>query len=64
MFTFIMSAYHMYIIRTFLIITGLTLIVVYILAKLYKDNQVIPEDLDILNDDDEEEEQIDIADIL
>ena len=63
MLTFIMSAYHMYIIRTFLIITGLTLIVVYILAKLYKDNQVIPEDLDILNDD-EEEEQIDIADIL
>jgi hypothetical protein len=58
-----MSSYHMYIIRTFLIITGLTLIVVYILAKLYKDNQVIPEDLDILNDDDEEE-QIDIADIL
>lgn len=58
-----MSAYHMYIIRTFLIITGLTLIVVYILAKLYKYNQVIPEDLDILNDDDEEE-QIDIADIL
>tara|TARA_A100001035_G_scaffold278253_1_gene276760 strand:- start:1279 stop:1440 length:162 start_codon:yes stop_codon:yes gene_type:complete len=53
----------MYIIRTFLIITGLTLIVVYILAKLYKDNQVIPEDLDIL-DDEEEEEQIDIADIL
>lgn len=63
MLTFIMSAYHMYIIRTFLIITGLTLIVVYILAKLYKDNQVIPEDLDILNDD-EEEDQIDIADIL
>lgn len=61
-----MSSYHMYIIRTFLIITGLTLIVVYILVKLYKDNQVIPEDLDILNDDDdeEEEEQIDIADIL
>jgi hypothetical protein len=60
-----MSSYHMYIIRTFLIITGLTLIVVYILAKLYKDNQVIPEDLDILNDDEEEEEeQIDIADIL
>lgn len=58
-----MSAYHMYIIRTFLIITGLTLIVVYILAKLYKDNQVNPEDLDILNDDDEED-QIDIADIL
>jgi len=58
-----MSSYHMYIIRTFLIVTGLTLIVVYILAKLYKDNQVIPEDLDILNDDDEEE-QIDIADIL
>ncbi len=58
-----MSSYHMYIIRTFLIITGLTLIVVYILAKLYKDNQVIPEDLDIL-DDEEEEEQIDIADIL
>ena len=60
-----MSAYHMYIIRTFLIITGLTLILVYIAAKLYKYNQVIPEDLDILNDDDdEEEEQIDIADIL
>lgn len=60
-----MSSYHMYIIRTFLIITGLTLILVYIAAKLYKDNQVIPEDLDILNDDDdEEEEQIDIADIL
>ena len=58
-----MSAYHMYIIRTFLIITGLALILVYIAAKLYKDNQVIPEDLDILNDDDEEE-QIDIADIL
>jgi hypothetical protein len=54
----------MYIIRTFLIVTGLTLIVVYILAKLYKDNQVIPEDLDILNDDEEEEEQIEIADIL
>ena len=59
-----MSAYHMYIIRTFLIITGLTLILVYIAAKLYKYNQVIPEDLDILNDDEEEEEQIDIADIL
>lgn len=61
-----MSSYHMYIIRTFLIITGLTLIVVYILAKLYKDNQVIPEDLDILNDDeeDEDQDQIDIADIL
>ena len=59
-----MSSYHMYIIRTFLIITGLTLIVVYILAKLYKDNQVIPEDLDILNDDEEDEDQIDIADIL
>lgn len=60
-----MSSYHMYIIRTFLIITGLALILVYIAAKLYKDNQVIPEDLDILNDDDdEEEEQIDIADIL
>ena len=59
-----MSSYHMYIIRTFLIITGLTLIVVYILAKLYKDNQVIPEDLDILDDDEEDEDQIDIADIL
>ena len=57
-----MSSYHMYIIRTFLIITGLTLILVYIAAKLYKDYQVLPEDLDIPNDD--EEEQIDIADIL
>lgn len=59
-----MSSYHMYIIRTFLIITGLTLIVVYILVKLYTDNQVIPEDLDILDDDEEDEDQIDIADIL
>lgn len=59
-----MSSYHMYIIRTFLIITGLTLIVGYILVKLYKDNQVIPEDLDILNDDEEDEDQIDIADIV
>jgi len=60
-----MSSYHMYIIRTFLIITGLTLIVGYILVKLYKDNQVIPEDLDILNDDDDDDEdQIDIADIV
>lgn len=61
-----MSSYHMYIIRTFLIITGLTLIVVYILAKLYKYNQVIPEDLDILDDEeeDEDQDQIDIADIL
>jgi hypothetical protein len=59
-----MSPYHMYIIRSFLIITGLVLILAYIATKLYKDNQVIPEDLDILDDDEEEEEQIDIADIL
>jgi heme/copper-type cytochrome/quinol oxidase subunit 3 len=56
-----MSSYHMYIVRSFLIITGLALIVAYIVLQLYKYNQVIPEDLDIPDDD---EEQIDIADIL
>ena len=50
-----MSAYHMYIIRSFLIILGLFLILVYIAVKIYKDNQVIPEDL-IIEELDEEAE--------
>jgi hypothetical protein len=50
-----MSAYHMYIIRSFLIILGLFLLLVYIAVKIYKDNQVIPEDL-IIEELDEEAE--------
>jgi len=50
-----MSAYHMYIIRLFLIISGLFLLLVYIAVKIYKDNQVIPEDL-IIEELDEEAE--------
>lgn len=40
-----MSSQHMYIVRTFLIVVGLSLIVFYIAVKIYKANQVIPEDL-------------------
>jgi hypothetical protein len=55
-----MSSYHMYIVKLFLIITGLCLMVVYIAAIIYKNNQVMPEDLDIPDEDG----QIDITDIL
>lgn len=39
-----MSSQHMYIVRSFLIITGLSLILFYVAVTVYKCNQVIPED--------------------
>ena len=40
-----MSSQHMYIVRSFLIITGLSLILFYIAVTVYKRYQVIPNDL-------------------
>ena len=48
----------MYIFRSFLIILGLFLLLVYIAVKIYKYNQVIPEDL-IIEELDEEAENED-----
>ena len=56
-----MSAYHMYIFRSFLIILGLFLILVYIAVKIYKYNQVIPDDLIIEElDNDEDEDEVEV----
>ena len=48
----------MYIIRSFLIILGLFLLLVYISVKIYIDNQVIPEDYIIEELDNEAENEV------
>ena len=53
-----MSSYHMYIVRSFLITLGLFLLLVYLVVKIYKYNQVIPEDYIIEELDMELEEEV------